>query len=148
MRRTVWLLIGVLLCVISLASDSPKEYDDRTAVDVLEGTWRQISAELDGKQYDPGRLKWMICHRGTLTFTDNGPNSSPYRYRIDTTHKPPHLDFWPSTPTGTVEGHIYQIDGDTLKLAGFLLIFGGEVLRHPKGFNDEGVYVWTFKRVK
>jgi hypothetical protein len=39
MRRTIVLLAGVLLSVVALGSDSPKEYDDRTEVVDIEGTW-------------------------------------------------------------------------------------------------------------
>jgi hypothetical protein len=49
MRRTVILLMGVLLSVMALGSDSPKEYDDKTEVKTLEGSWQQVAVEMDGR---------------------------------------------------------------------------------------------------
>jgi hypothetical protein len=37
MRRTILLLVGVLLSVVTLGSDSPKEYDDKTVCIPLRG---------------------------------------------------------------------------------------------------------------
>ena len=45
MRRTLLLLVGVLLSGMALGSDSPKEYDDATQIDGLEGTWQAVSVE-------------------------------------------------------------------------------------------------------
>ncbi len=83
MRRTLWLLAGVLLGVAALGSDSPKEYDDRTTVDPLEGTWRLIEWECNGNKSKPGRKFTNTYHSGTFTW-DSG-DGDPWRgtHRID-----------------------------------------------------------------
>ncbi len=48
MCRTILLLVGMLLSAGALASDSPKEYDDRTEKGGLEGTWRRIAVQVEG----------------------------------------------------------------------------------------------------
>jgi uncharacterized protein (TIGR03067 family) len=120
MRRTILLLTGLLLSIVALGADSPKEYDDRTTVDPLEGTWRLVGHDNILTTY----------HSGTWTI-DNG-EGEPWRgtYRIDTTSKQPHLHrFYANGPyKGNTIKVIYQIDGDTLRI--------------------EGLSNFTFKRVK
>ncbi len=135
MRRTILLLVGVLLCVVALGSDSPKEYDDKTAVIGIDGTW-----QLDGNQEN-----LMICHSRVWTI-DNG-NGDPWggTCRTDPTRKPAHLDwlFASGTYKGKTFKFIYQIDGDTLRMATMRNDW-----ERPQTFSDRDIVVWTYKRVK
>jgi uncharacterized protein (TIGR03067 family) len=145
MRRIVCLLAGVLLVVPSLGSDAPKEYDGATVqVDELEGTWRMT--ENDGMMVDPTSQRVTTFRSRTYTINWNDGDTDRGSYRIDSTHNPPRLSWVPSS--GPWSGHtttaIYQIDGDTLRLAFYG--FGDDP---PEGFEVTGRYfVQTYKRVK
>jgi len=130
MRRTILLLAGVLLCVVALGSDSPKEYDDKTENVGIEGRWRLTEI-----------IDWNGEKQGIQ-------DMRPFRfenYRIDKNHNPPHLDRSFADFKGRTFRFIYQLDGDTLRIAGNER---GNFGRRPEGFNDIGNYVWTYKRVK
>jgi uncharacterized protein (TIGR03067 family) len=131
MRRTI-LLAGVLLCVVALGSDSPKEYDDRTEYVGIEGTWREIEFEQNGKKEKPTRQHVLIFPSGSSFMLD------------DPTRNPHHLGRF--SQDGPLKGQtimfLYQIEGDTLRIA---TTFND---RCPQGFNDKGSFVFTYKRVK
>jgi uncharacterized protein (TIGR03067 family) len=144
MRRMI-LLAGVLLSVVALGSDSPKEYDDRAKVLSIEGTWRLIQTEDNGKKNSTPYPEVTTFSNGVLAHNDD---SSRHKYRIDPTAKPSHLDLLPISGKGEAERCIYQIDGDTLRIASFLFVFDGEETRRPQGFGGDNVWVATYKRVK
>jgi len=145
MRRTVWLLAGVLLCVLMLGSDSPKEYDDTTIVSI-DGTWQLIEGEYRGQKTKPRHQEVMTLHDGTYTYQSD---NSIYRgtYRIDPVRKPPHLDWVRSNGDrpGKTLLFIYQIDGDTLRTG---LMTSVNDRQRPQGFNGPDVFVQTYKRLK
>jgi len=150
MRRTVLLLAGVLLCVVALGSDSPKEYDDATMqVDELQGTWRLVGCEFDGRKAAAPYPEVLTFCNGTYTHKYYEHDTHSGSYRIDPTHKPQHLDRIASS--GSLKGRtcrdIFQIDGDTLRIANM----SDQLLndkRRPQGFNDDNVFVLVYKRVR
>jgi len=134
MRRIVCLLAGVLLVVPSLGSDTPKGDDGATEIDRLEGTWRAT-----GKKPE----EWSITYRGGRYRIDETHRG---RYRIDATRTPPHLDLVPEAGTqGTKSIFIFQIDGDTLRIAWRLP--PNEAVP-PQTFDEKGVVTATYQRVK
>lgn len=134
MRRSACVL--TVLAVLALALDSPREYDDRTEVSGLEGTWRMV-----------GHGIVLTCHGGTWTLDTGGGERWHGSDHIDTTRNPPHLDrYYANGPyQGKTFKFIYQIDGDALRIAGHPT---EATAGRPKGFNDNGFSVWTYKRVK
>jgi len=146
MRRTICWLAAMLLCVVALGSDSPKEYDDKTVAVDLEGAWRLTEFEFKGAKATPSVHGVLTYRGGIFSLKYGGVESVGGSYRIDSTQKPPHLDWIPSA--GELKGKtlklIYQIDGDTLRL-GFM---SGGAWSRPQGFNGEGVAFETYKRVK
>jgi uncharacterized protein (TIGR03067 family) len=140
MRRTVWLLVGVLLGVVAMGSDSPKEYDDVMVPDPLEGMWLLKYEGIDFQEV-------MILRGGTYTINYSDGDTNRGNYRINPTRKPPHLDYIPSKGEcrGQTLKRIYQIDGDTLKIA---WIRDESDKRRPQGFNDDGIVIKIYKRVK
>jgi uncharacterized protein (TIGR03067 family) len=147
MRRTILLLAGVLLSVVALGSDSPKEYDDKADMDEVRGTWRLVDIEVDGH-------KWMFPHQcvmtnrsGISTYVYSHRGTIQGTYRIDPTCKPSRYDNVPLT--GSLKGQtlrwIYAIDGDTLRIAN---LSDGSSHARPQEFNDKGLAILTYKRVK
>ena len=144
MRRMILLLYAVLLFVTAMGSDSPKQHDENVEIVGVEGTWRLTKYEFGGRKMD--------CNQEMLTFragsfTTNYSDGRMIRGSccIDPTRKPPHLDLIPANGIrkGQTVKCIYQIDGDTLRIADNF--FNAQ---RPQGFNDDGAEVWTYKRVK
>ena len=146
MRQTILVLAGVLLCVVALGSDSPKEYDDRTEAQDIQGTWELTEIELQGEKVKSDSQE-MMTFRGE-SFTANSQSLGIHRgnYRTYLTHKPYHLDL--SYTDGDTKGPtlklIFQIDGEMLRIAETYL---PNDKQRPQGFNG-AVEVWTYKRVK
>jgi uncharacterized protein (TIGR03067 family) len=148
MRRIVRLLAGVLLVLPSLASDSPRGYDDGVMEeDSIEGTWQWTDDELDGRKVESNLQEVLTFRSGT--YSSNYSDGDTFRgsYRLEPTRKPPHLDEVPSNGPyrGQTVKYIYQRDRDTLRIA---FMAAEDDRRRPQGFNDKGVYVETYKRVK
>ncbi len=141
MRRAIWLL----LCVASLGSNSSKQYDDRTTGDPLEGTWNWIEVSVGGRKLNSPQHV-MTCYDGRLTYYLPGSTIREI-YRTNLSQKPPHLDLIPSN--GPLQRKtlkcIYQIDGDTLRIANIATLDDDG---RPTEFSGADVAVVTYKRVK
>jgi uncharacterized protein (TIGR03067 family) len=138
MRRTVCLLAVVLIVPPSLGFDSPKAYDGATVqVDELEGTWRLVAVEFNGIKMVSDHLVYAF-RSGTITFKVRGAETWRGSYRTDPTRKPSDLDMYATK-------WIYQIDGDMLWMAYVPFKFRDS---RPTGFDDQGISIQTFKRVK
>jgi uncharacterized protein (TIGR03067 family) len=133
MHRTICLL-AALLALPSLGSDSPREYDDRTEMVGLEGTWRMEGNPTNVVTYRCGT--WTIT---TPTLSWRGT------YRIDSSRRPRYMERFYAN--GIYQGktfrYIYQLDGDVLKLATI-----PDNSPYPQTFNDPGLRTYTFKRVR
>jgi uncharacterized protein (TIGR03067 family) len=141
--RRLSLLLAVLFVLLLFGSDAPKEYDDKTTVDPLEGSWRLIEWENFGeKTKSEDQCVWTFQGR---TYVSKSINKKVRgSYHIDLAHNPPHLDrtSLEESSKGQTRKCIYQIDGDTLRIA------VSPSWQRPQGFNDDGVYIFTYKRVK
>jgi uncharacterized protein (TIGR03067 family) len=138
MLRTVLLLAGVLVCVVALGSDSPKEYDDATMqVDELQGTWQGVAVEIDGSR--ARAPKELAFRSGAWQISEAGPLPLG-RYMTEAGRKPAHLDMRGANET--VE-YIYRIDGETLRMARTK-----NGTPRPKSFDDKDLVTFTFKRVR
>jgi uncharacterized protein (TIGR03067 family) len=148
MRRTVYSVCAVLLVVVGLGSDSPREYDDKTEVAGIEGTWRFTESELVG--HKKWKAEWeevRYYRRETYTYNGRVGETDRGRYRIERTRKPSHFDYTPSN--GYHQGQtikcLYELHGDTLKIAERAT---WDDVRRPLGFDEVGVIVRTYKRVR
>jgi uncharacterized protein (TIGR03067 family) len=141
-RRTILLLADVLLCVVALGSDSPKEYDDKVKANELEGTWELSALECRGTNLSSSQLT-LTVRDTTYTSSSNGISHSGYCH-FDSSRTPATLDLILSSgkDKGKTQMRIYEVKGDMLKIA------SGGGLQYPHGFNDKDVVVWTYKRVK
>jgi uncharacterized protein (TIGR03067 family) len=135
--------------MVALGSDSPKQYDDTTETDGLQGTWRLVSLYLAGSEVRPTNS--FITFRGDRwSSSSDGQITSEGRYWTHKHRMPSslHVRYTAGPGKGETSGYIYRIDGDWLIEA---CVQHGEAL--PKGFHhdpDNGLhYIYsTYKRVK
>jgi uncharacterized protein (TIGR03067 family) len=146
MRRTLCLL-AALLALPLLGSDAPKEYDGATQPDELEGTWRLTEFAFEDRKQALDFQSVLTLRGRTYRRDDSDGDTFRGSYRTDLSHQPSHIDWMPSKGhfAGRTLKFIYQLDGDTLREAGFP---DEDYARRPRGFKDNGVEVWTYKRVK
>jgi uncharacterized protein (TIGR03067 family) len=118
MRRTVGLLTALLLAVQSLGSGSPKDFDGAIEADELQGTWEAVAAEFRGKDA-VFNAPWVWTFRDGKYVVKTPAGTTAGTYRINRTTKPAHLDETPADGRykGQMQKGIYQVEGDTLRLA-------------------------------
>jgi hypothetical protein len=91
-------LLAALVIAPLLGSDSPTEYDGRTQMANLEGTWRLVKikrGDQDGK--DP---PWELVFRAGGTYSWVGPGRVDGTYKVDAGRVPGHLDLFPGVEPG------------------------------------------------
>jgi uncharacterized protein (TIGR03067 family) len=139
--RRLFLILAALFALPLLGTDSPKDYDGAT-VAALDGTWMPIDYEEQGKKEhsDEQDLGYAWNFRCGI-FAYRKPWTIQQRYRLDPSQNPAHLDLNPDHEE--VLRFIYQINGDILRIG-----IGADNTRRPQGFNDAGLTIVTFKRVK
>jgi uncharacterized protein (TIGR03067 family) len=148
MRRFVCLLVGVLLVVPALGSDSPKEYGGATDGDELQGTWELVSSGCVGRESPPHPLHRpciQTYRRGKWTYQQAGRVLDEGTYTSDSRRK---LAFLDETKTGgeaarRTQEYIYRIDGDTLRTA-----FRLDERGRPQSFDEDDLFIIIYKRVK
>jgi uncharacterized protein (TIGR03067 family) len=142
MRRTVCLLAVVLLVVPSLGSDEPKDYDGETDRYELEGSWIAITIQLDDGTRLPETSRFTF-RRGKTVYQGDGPVVHG-AYLADTNCKPHRLDMrYETSDSMVIQRCIFQLEGDTLKIAGKM-----KRSERPEAFDDKGVVILTLKREK
>lgn len=107
-----------LLALASPAADGPATKRDRQA---LQGAWRVVSLEEDGKAQPPQVLeKIKVAFRGDKFITQETVDrkAEEHDYRMDASPKPKTFDVLPTS--GPHQGKaflgIYALHGDELKL--------------------------------
>lgn len=140
MRLTI-----LLVAVATLASDSPKEYDDKAETVCIEGNWRLTQVEISGHK-DSSSDRVLYLRNGTFTMEFDDGDSWKGTYRIDVSRRPFHLNLLPSNGhyQGRTLRNIYEINGDTLTIA-FILLDRSEC---PLVLNDHRLRIDTYERVK
>jgi uncharacterized protein (TIGR03067 family) len=142
--RSLRLLIAALLVVLLLGSGSPREYDDRTEIDSLEGTWRMVAINDEGKEKTPSVERCIETFRGgKWSYSENGRPSTAGTYTTNKNRTPSFLDQSYEPNPGRARMCIYWIKGDTLRIA-FRLRNEGV---RPTSFDENGLYIMTWKRL-
>jgi uncharacterized protein (TIGR03067 family) len=145
MRRIVCLLGGVLVVVPSLGSDSPKGYGDAAEPDELQGTWALVLQVYDNRQATGPAVDGSEVETFRAGRWEKGAPERSVNYRADAGLRPAHLDA--PFPSGHRQRgmmrYIYRRDGDTLRIA-----FGDDLSIRPRSFDEQGIFVSTYKRVK
>jgi uncharacterized protein (TIGR03067 family) len=143
MRRTVWLLVGVLLVLPSLGSDAPKDYDGAVRTEDIEGEWRLVSCRFGGESAsEGGRAIWTFRDGQFIPGEWNGLKRT---YTVaPSVHGPAPIDLgaeFRHEKIAWLTG-IYHLDGDTL-----LLGLDRCDNERPKNFRDAACF-YVLKRVK
>jgi uncharacterized protein (TIGR03067 family) len=142
--RSLCLLIAALLVVPLAGSNSPKEYDDRTEMDSLEGSWRMVAINDEGKDRTPSVERCIKTFRGgKWSYSENGRPSTAGTYTTDKKRMPGILDESYELNPGRTRKCIYRIERDTLRIA-FRLRNDGV---RPTNFDENGLYIMTWKRL-
>lgn len=146
MRRVFMFFTG-FFALLLLGSGTPNDSDDGTESVSIEGTWQQTALERDGQKELSSSKTLLVVHGGSLTYIYSDGEKVKGSYHIDSSHKYLYLDWLPTNGTDRdqMTFFIYQIHGDTLRIAG---IIGEYRTKRPHAFIDDGVFVKTFKRVK
>jgi uncharacterized protein (TIGR03067 family) len=138
-------LLTVVVVVLLLGADSPQDYGDAATLDGLDGSWLLVKCEVAGQELDVPSNYQLIFRGGAYTWTGWLPMTGTYK--VDPSHKPGHLE--EMAVTGALKGlslkYIYQIDGDTLRIATRQMARSYD---RPENFEQAGLTIWTFKREK
>jgi uncharacterized protein (TIGR03067 family) len=132
-----------------LGSDSPRRYDGTTAEvdEELQGRWTRHSVESNGHLLMvPGGV--LLTVRGRAWEENTRGQLRTAAYTTDPSRNPRRLELvHPDDPPGIKRRYLYQIHGDTLKIASLWPNDAWPV--SFKDFDDDvGLTVVTYKRAK
>jgi uncharacterized protein (TIGR03067 family) len=135
-------VLAVAACLL-VAADDPKAESDR-----LQGTWVLVSAEEDGQEVPREAIEAgssRITFKGS-DYIDSSRASGDEviqrgTFRLDASRRPKELDLVPDR--GAAFHMIYNLDGDTLKIATSL-----DGKARPKDFKSTNTAVCIYKRAK
>jgi uncharacterized protein (TIGR03067 family) len=139
------------LLVLSLTALAQEKKDDKKAdakddgkaqLDKLAGTWK-VEKEIRDGQEQKGEDIQLVFTGEKVMLKEEG-KATPAMVKIDATKKPTHLDITPEGSDRAIQA-IFELDGDTLKLA-----FTHAGTRPEKFESTPGskVTLATLKRVK
>jgi len=118
--KTLIFGLNILMAIGLIAAEPSKQDLIKKDVDGIQGTWKLVALEYNGKQAPAeivATLK-LVFRDDTLTFTPGEPSFTNYKYKLDPTTKPAsfamtHAD---GTNKGETEKGIYLLEGDHLKI--------------------------------
>src|SRR5262245_11766957 len=136
-QYTSWvLMIASLAMAGNLNADDPKEK--------LKGTWEVVSWVIAGEKEPEERWKGMVItfEGDSATWSGKGI-SDKNTYKIDAAQKPAHLDLKTERKPEKEIKAIYQLEGDTLKIA-----MTDDGKERARSFDEKVYVVYTLKRKK
>jgi uncharacterized protein (TIGR03067 family) len=109
------LVAGLLLA----AAPAPKTDAERDA-EKLQGAWRLVSWEQEGKQFEVTEERSWVFDKDTVTLKGGGKVQAKARFKIDTSQKPRAIDLSYTEPDseeykGRQSLAIYEVDKEALK---------------------------------
>lgn len=117
-RMCTALLLALPIALLPAVAAGQK--DDAAAKELakLQGTWKRVSAEVDGKKASAGELKGAtLTVSGDRYTLKQGSETRTGTLRLDPTKTPKHLDI--VSGAGPNKGKsllaIYELDGDTFR---------------------------------
>jgi uncharacterized protein (TIGR03067 family) len=138
-----------LLATRLMGGEPPKQDAVRKDRDGIQGTWKIVALEADGKQAPAeivAALK-LVFKGDSLTFTPGEPGFSNYNYKLDPTTTPARFDMTHADgpKQGESDKGIYSLEGNHLRIC------FGKANTRPKGFTTtagSGVGMYTLEREK
>jgi uncharacterized protein (TIGR03067 family) len=145
-------LLGAAFVLCVLAWMGQAADDKKSDKDNLQGTWVLVLLEDGGMKVEPPKGKeTAFTFKGDKFTTTGDPGEKDVEgtFKLDENKKPKEIDLVvpkvdKPKETETVKG-IYQLDGDTLKMATPRASTSGP---RPTSFDSKEVVVTTFKRKK
>jgi uncharacterized protein (TIGR03067 family) len=136
-------VLTVVVAGLLVAADEPKKE--------LQGTWKLVSLEVDGKKATKGDIKKeqkMVVEGDKFTSTVDDKHSFKGTFKLDPGKKPKTVDV--AVTDGDFKGKallgIYEIDGDTLRAC-----YAAPGKDRPSEFTSKegsGNYLYIYKREK
>jgi uncharacterized protein (TIGR03067 family) len=112
-----------MLAVVAVASDNPKDYDDRVTSATLEGTWI-VKSIADNGQPDTSveAKKIKLVFKGDRATLHEKSRPETMIYHIDAGRRPAHLDL--TMGEGPIKGEtmkmVYVLEGDVLMIGFYM----------------------------
>jgi len=139
MKRMAWLVVAAAAATACTVSAQAGGGD----LAKLKGSWEVTSISFGGKKIDlPAGTKMMFTFDGEKVTFDDGKQKKEGTIKLDEGKKPRQF----SISEGGQEKMkgIYEITGDTVKMAGGM----GPNAPAPTGFDDDKAGIFELKRVK
>lgn len=132
--------VGLLLAAQSGGGDASSDSKK------LQGTWKMVSGEKDGKEIPEDVIKSArLVIKGDKHYVKVGEELFVGTHKLDATTKPKSIDAMDTEGPGkgkTMLG-IYEIKGDEFKVC-----FGEPDSPRPKKFTSKNGFIHVWKRVK
>jgi uncharacterized protein (TIGR03067 family) len=133
-RLSVLLVFAATGLVAFAQDDAAKE-----EVKKLQGTWKIVSVEIDGKKQPVDQAKMVFIFKdNTMQFLVNDQKAVEGTFTVKPSAKPKEIDVTHNIGPnkGKVDMNLYELDGDTLKIAGYT----GDIslTKRPTAFPKEG----------
>jgi uncharacterized protein (TIGR03067 family) len=148
-RPGLAVLVGVAAwCGSAAAWDGGESTDnaETTIASSLQGSWVKVSIEFMGRKDVFPQENLVYTFKGDKYIIKQAMRNIEGTYKFNDTKMPKEIDFINLGGMGnkTAKG-IYQLDGDTLKIA-FILQDDGLGGPRPTAFKDKDVVILTFQR--
>jgi uncharacterized protein (TIGR03067 family) len=144
MRRVQ--VLAVLVVAFLVAADDPKK-----EIEKLQGTWKLVSLEVDGKKATKGDIKKeqkMVVEGDKFSSTVDDKHSFKGTFKLDASKKPKAVDA--VVTEGEYKGKtllgIYEVEGDTMRAC-----YAPPGKERPTEFvskEGSGTYLYAYKREK
>ena len=108
-----------LAVVASSAAQEPRDKAAKEELAKLEGTWRLVSGEIDGRKVPRGDIKDVsMVIRGDRVTIAEGKQISQAEIRVNPAAKPKQIDtkYLSGPEKGFTALGIYELDGNTLRI--------------------------------